>query len=93
MVVQFQLFDIRHATELGEWRDGLCRAYMLEWWTVVYIYLPQDMDYCIKGRNRVWRASVADNYRYHFILQSPLPPHSVTLTVIDNKVQLIDVYT
>ena len=49
------------------------------------------MDYCIKGCHRIRRAYVADNHRYHFILQSPLPPQSVSITVIDTKVQLIDV--
>ena len=49
------------------------------------------MDYCRKWRNRVRKAYVADNHRYHFILQSPLPTHSVSLTVTDNIVQLIDV--
>ena len=49
-----------------------------------------NMDYCIKGINRVRRASVADNHRYHFLDQSLLPPQSVSFTVIHNKVQLID---
>ena len=49
------------------------------------------MDYSIKWRNRVRRAYVADNHRYHFILQSPLPPQSV-YPVIDNKVQIIELY-
>ena len=54
--------------------------------SIFHIY----MDYCIKVCHRIRRASFADNHRYHFILQSPLPPQSVYLTVIDNKVQLTD---
>ena len=50
------------------------------------------MDYCIKWRNPVRIAFVADKHRYHFILQSPIPPQSVSLTVIDHKLKFIDVY-
>ena len=79
---------MRHATELGETRDDLLHARV-----VIYIYIVHRyMGYCIKGCHRIQRASVADNHRYLFILQSPLPPQSVYLTIkfIDNKVQLTD---
>ena len=63
---------------------------MLEWLSIYIFHIC--MGHCIKGYHRIRRASVADNHRYHFILQSPLPPQSVSLTIkfIDNKVQLTD---
>ena len=82
---------MRHATELGEYRNGLCTCLSGE--LLCACNFHRYMDYCIKGCHRSRRASVADNHRYHFILQSPLPPQSVYLTVIDNKVQLTDYAT
>ena len=49
-------------------------------------YISSSTEGCTRGR----RASVTADRRRHLILQSSLPPHSGSLTVTDNKVQLID---
>jgi len=55
----------------------------------VHLIFDRYFDYSPKGCTRGRRKSVSGDCR-HLTVQSPLPPQSVSLTITDNKVQLIE---
>ena len=56
----------------------------------VYLTFDRYYDFSIKSITRGARAGKHATRRHQLGLQSPLPPQKVVLTVIDNKVQLLD---
>ena len=56
----------------------------------VYVMFDRYFEYSIKSATRSNRSGQNATRRHRLSLASPLPPQKVGLTVVENKVQLID---